>query len=450
MQARKPSQHQLSGNIKQSWLHRLNRNCSHCPDDPHSLTNQIESFGTGKPTDYHANTLAQPEEDFHFELYPTLSGQTLVAKNESISEKPLRLLKFWSVNDASSIIQLRQDHRLKAEGNQDSKVTVLEVSSEDIFPPFGFRNAAHRNGNHDSWLFHLAFQQERIDILEMVFQVLIPVSAEWLQQRLAVACRDGSEPLIQFLLAQDTNVQDPAILGSLLKHHLSDLLARAFDPVSVAHTDWRREQLLSACQSGFLREAISMLNIGEDVEARAAAPTYLMKGRTALHTAARYGHIEIARLLLERGAWINSVYTGLRHPLHEAASGGHALMASFLLQNGALVDAEDESGYRPLHAACMAGSCEVARVLLEAGAQVGSCGNDRFQPIHHAAQDTDNADLIRLLVSYGANVEAKHSFRYTPLIMACRSKHSSAVQALLDAGANPNPAPPVVRQFKLN
>ncbi|KAL9120209.1 MAG: hypothetical protein Q9187_003234 [Circinaria calcarea] len=438
MQARTLAQLSSSGSIKQGRLHRLVRNRSHCPDAPPSSRIHIESFGTGDLTDYHANTSAQPGEDFHLELCPTFSGQTLVAKNESISEEPLRLLKFWSVHDASSIIQLSQDHRTKAKGNHESKATILEVGNDEILPPIDGRNATHSNDDYGSWLLHLAFQQERIDLLEMAFENCIPVSTEWLQQRLVVACRDGSKPLIQFLLARGTKVQDPAILGALLKHHLSHLLTKVFDPANVVHTEWRRQQLLNACQNGLVREAVSMLDLGEDVEARAAASTYLMKGRTALHTAARYGHIEIARLLLERGAWINSVYTGLRHPLHEAASGGHALMANFLLQNGASVDAQDESRYRPLHTACMAGSCDVARVLLDAGAQIGSCGNDKFQPIHHAAQDTDNADLIRLLVSYGANVETKHSFRHTPLIMACRSKHSSAIQALLDAGANPN------------
>ncbi|HPU51832.1 MAG TPA: ankyrin repeat domain-containing protein [Burkholderiaceae bacterium] len=88
-------------------------------------------------------------------------------------------------------------------------------------------------------------------------------------------------------------------------------------------------------------------------------------GETALMYAAGHGELEMARLLLKRGAQINSQgWT----PLHYAASAGHLQMVTWLLENHAYIDAGSPNGTTPLMMAAREKRTTVARYLVEQGA----------------------------------------------------------------------------------
>jgi ankyrin len=67
----------------------------------------------------------------------------------------------------------------------------------------------------------------------------------------------------------------------------------------------------------------------------------LKSGFTPLHIAAHYGNVNIANLLLDRGANVN--FAASKHsitPLHVAAKWGRANMVTLLLERGAEMDAK--------------------------------------------------------------------------------------------------------------
>lgn len=100
-------------------------------------------------------------------------------------------------------------------------------------------------------------------------------------------------------------------------------------------------------------------------------------GWTALHSAAKSGVAKVIRLLIEKGANVN---TGgkvwfRRTPLHVAAASDHeerltVTAGLLLLENGAEVDAKDTRGETALIIAAERGRREMVRQLLEKGADI--------------------------------------------------------------------------------
>ena len=75
-------------------------------------------------------------------------------------------------------------------------------------------------------------------------------------------------------------------------------------------------------------------------------------GNTPLHDAARYGHVDVATLLLDRGADVESKtrYIGYT-AFHYAAWRGHTDVATLLLDRGADIESKTNTGKTPFQLA---------------------------------------------------------------------------------------------------
>lgn len=88
-------------------------------------------------------------------------------------------------------------------------------------------------------------------------------------------------------------------------------------------------------------------------------------GYTALHYAARNGHYEVCKMLLENGATVNAqTRCGRATALHRAAMQGHIDIVQLLLKFGANANIKDIDGYTALHKALAAGSVPVCKFLI--------------------------------------------------------------------------------------
>nr|XP_033338849.1 ankyrin repeat domain-containing protein 39 [Megalopta genalis]XP_033338850.1 ankyrin repeat domain-containing protein 39 [Megalopta genalis] len=88
-------------------------------------------------------------------------------------------------------------------------------------------------------------------------------------------------------------------------------------------------------------------------------------GYTALHYAARNGHYEVCKMLLENGAAVNAqTPCGHAAALHRAAMQGHIDIVKLLLKFGANANLKDIDGYTALHKALAAGSVSVSKFLI--------------------------------------------------------------------------------------
>ncbi|KAN0137681.1 Ankyrin repeat-containing domain protein [Lactarius tabidus] len=164
---------------------------------------------------------------------------------------------------------------------------------------------------------------------------------------------------------------------------------------------------------------------------------------TLLHFAASEGHIEVARMLLERGADVNFKNDEGLAPLQRASQvpqEGKSVVMRLLLDYGANADLYDKRRNTPLHFAASEGHLEVARMLLERGADVNSKNDEGLTPLQRASQiqQEGKSDIMRLLLDYGANANVYDKRRNTPLHFAASEGHLEVVRMLLELGADVN------------
>jgi cytohesin len=151
---------------------------------------------------------------------------------------------------------------------------------------------------------------------------------------------------------------------------------------------------------------------------------------TALHVAAKYGHIEIVKLLLKQGAKVNALDWHDTTPLHEA---GNADVAKLLIEHKANLEAKAEWG-TPLVLAAY--KCQndappgadnwrrITKVLLDAGA--------RYDIL--SAVLLGDTDRVRAILK----TDSKQALDKTLVIEAAIGGRAEIMQLLLDNNADPN------------
>jgi cytohesin len=197
--------------------------------------------------------------------------------------------------------------------------------------------------------------------------------------------------------------------------------------------------------------------------------------------------VDMALLLLKRGASAKVIRKDTGSPLHWAVDAGSAELLAAALQAGAPPDSRDEYGETPLLAAVKKGRAELAAALIKAGAPVngsairpgqkfyGRAGalfdgkddmlaqavkegdiavirvlvangvaldtpenrGDRDSPLHLAV-DENLTEVVRLLLDAGAKPDVLNSSRQTPLHMAAERGNDGIVALFLSAGADPD------------
>jgi ankyrin repeat protein len=224
--------------------------------------------------------------------------------------------------------------------------------------------------------------------------------------------------------------------------------------------------ILSAVRDGDMAKIQALLKDKPELVSRGDK-----SGCTPLHVAAITGHKEVAKLLLAKGAKVNTKCDRGNTPLHWAAQEGYAEIVALLLAQGADVNSTNDRDWTPLHSAADGGHRDVSDLLLAHGADVNARAHvspeprlvavpmseeaksilqaearaeteaqeERLgeRPLHLAAEKGYN-DVVELLLAHKAEVDAKTESGETPLYLAAREGHKDVVELLLAHGADVN------------
>ena len=228
----------------------------------------------------------------------------------------------------------------------------------------------------------------------------------------------------------------------------------------------------------FLHEAIDQRHSNDTIRMlidKEADVHYMRFGGSVLACAARNGDRELIRILLRAGAHVNQDFRGKMNALQVAIESENLEVVTALIDSGADINAppEDEidEAYEngqvwksldclksPIQLASEVNSAQLVQILVLEGAYVDACplakvscpsieyedkDEDDYPDDFHftalqMATKNSNAEIVRMLLQAGADVDERGHSGDTPLQIGAAEGEAKILSVLLEHGANIN------------
>ncbi|XP_058476381.1 ankyrin-3-like isoform X33 [Solea solea] len=303
------------------------------------------------------------------------------------------------------------DATTKQKGNTALHIASLAGQTDvvkQLVTHGGNVNAQSQNGFTP---LYMAAQENHLDVVQFLLDngSSQSIATEDGFTPLAVALQQGHDQVVSLLLENDTKgkVRLPAL-----------------------HIAARKDDTKAA--------ALLLQNDhNADVESKMMVNRTTESGFTPLHIAAHYGNINVATLLLNRGAAVDFKARNDITPLHVASKRGNSNMVRLLLERGAKIDARTKDGLTPLHCGARSGHEQVVEMLLDRGAPIMSKTKNGLSPLHMATQG-DHLNCVQLLLHHEVPVDDVTNDYLTALHVAAHCGHYKVAKVIVDKKANPN------------
>uniref|UniRef100_A0A8C6Q3P4 Ankyrin 3 n=1 Tax=Nothobranchius furzeri TaxID=105023 RepID=A0A8C6Q3P4_NOTFU len=323
-----------------------------------------------------------------------------LASKEGHAEVVAELLKLGATVDAATKKGNTALHIASLAG-QTEVVKELVTNGANV-------NAQSQNGFTP---LYMAAQENHLEVVRFLLEnsASQSIATEDGFTPLAVALQQGHDQVVSLLLENDTKgkVRLPAL-----------------------HIAARKDDTKAA--------ALLLQNDhNADVESKMMVNRTTESGFTPLHIAAHYGNINVATLLLNRGAAVDFMARNDITPLHVAAKRGNSNMVKLLLDRGSKIDAKTKDGLTPLHCGARSGHEQVVDILLDRGAPILSKTKNGLSPLHMATQG-DHLNCVQLLLQHDVPVDDVTNDYLTALHVAAHCGHYKVAKLIVDKKANPN------------
>ena len=174
----------------------------------------------------------------------------------------------------------------------------------------------------------------------------------------------------------------------------------------------------------------ALLDRGTDVNARSE------DGSTALLWAAHWNDVATAGLLIRAGANANTANDFGMTPLSRACTNGSAMLVDLLLKAGANPNTAIATGETPIMTCAGSGNVEAVRMLIARGSDVNAKEPSQHQNALMWAAAERHANVVRLLIEAGADLQAHTKKGFSALHFAAREGDLDSTKELLAAGVS--------------
>uniref|UniRef100_A0A672I3Q0 Serine/threonine-protein phosphatase 6 regulatory ankyrin repeat subunit B-like n=1 Tax=Salarias fasciatus TaxID=181472 RepID=A0A672I3Q0_SALFA len=203
--------------------------------------------------------------------------------------------------------------------------------------------------------------------------------------------------------------------------------------------------LIQAIFSGDSEEIRMLIYKSEDINALDC------EKRTPLHAAAFLGNAEVTELLILSGARVNAKDSMWWTPLHRAVASRSPDTVRVLIRHSADINVRDKNWQTPLHVAAAKNALRCAEVIIPLLSSVNVSDRGGRTALHHAALNGHTSelftgktsapsltpghlDVVRLLLSQGAEIACKDKRGYTALHSAAAGGRMDVVTHLVSLG----------------
>lgn len=197
-----------------------------------------------------------------------------------------------------------------------------------------------------------------------------------------------------------------------------------------------KDVMLKALLSDDIRTVKSCLNDGFSVDGRLPARKSRPDRETPLIIAAELGKVSIAKLLIERGADLHLNAGSHTTALCKAICFNQPSMVNLLLKAGTNIETDSL-----ILAATTKIDLRITRSLLKYGADPNAQNKSFRQTAMHMAAFHDRADVARLLIRAGADVNIRDKHGHGPISCAIMRNSKEIFLLLLNQGADPTLQP---------
>jgi ankyrin repeat protein len=211
------------------------------------------------------------------------------------------------------------------------------------------------------------------------------------EQEFLEAIKKGNSARVDELLKQD-----PALIKARTKEGTTAVLVAVYsrhqEIAELLIATGREPNIFEAAATGRVERVRDLLKTNPSL-----VKAYSPDGWTALHL--NFGNLEIVKFLLDSGADINAISKNgfSATPLQGAAAFQKIDLARLLIARGANVNCRGQEGVTPLHEVAGNGELEFARLLLEHGANINAKEDHGKTPLTIALEykQTEMAKFLR-------------------------------------------------------
>jgi ankyrin repeat protein/mRNA-degrading endonuclease RelE of RelBE toxin-antitoxin system len=330
---------------------------------------------------------------------------------------------------------------------------------------------------------HFAANHGQLEIVELLIKYNAKINAESFKKKTALhfACQGGHLNIVDLLISLGADVnaetsEKEAPLHFAINSGNLDIVKFLVSKGATINTkninNWT--PLHASCQKGDLDIVKLLIENGADVNAST------LRKHTPLHVACAAGNEKIVQLLIDNNANLYTEDYQGNMPLDIAITNNHQNIVKTLAENGCTLEVvrnkhavnlqqillapalfnackegnykevknllqkganiettEPQVGAQPIHFACFYNHPDIVELLLSKGADVNAKNFAQRTPLY-AACDKNNIDIINILIRHKAKIETKDNEGNTPLHIACERNYINSIEILLEKGAHIN------------